>query len=104
MEELTIIGEKNRRIFAAFLKEKGIYDEFVINTREFKKGRYCSSNNNLFNTQSLEYLFKSFFSFACVPYPSNLNFIERFEYWTDLYQKWKEFCYYQKYKYEYNIW
>lgn len=104
MEELTIIGKKHRRILAVFLKEKGIYDDFVMNTKEFRKGRNCDSHNNLFNTQPLEYLFESFFSFACVPYPSNLIFIQRFEYWNNFCKKWKSYVYYQEYKKYENIW
>lgn len=104
MEELTRIGERNRRILAAFLKEKKIYDDFVMNTKEFRKRRNCSSHNNIFNTQPLACLFDVFFTFACVPYPSHFGVVRRFEYWNKLSKEWKSYVYYQEYKKYENIW
>jgi hypothetical protein len=104
MEELTRIGERNRRILAAFLKEKGIYDEFVMNTKEHRKKGSCSSINNIFNAEDLTNLFSSFFIFVGAPYPSRLNVFDRYGYWNELSKLWSSYVYYQAYRKYENIW
>ena len=104
MEELSRIGERNRRILAAFLKEKGIYDEFVLNTKEFRKRHNCSSHANIFNTQDLINLFDSFFVFVGAAYPTHLDAFDRYGYWNKLSKDWASYVYYQEYKKYENIW
>ena len=107
MEKLSFIGKKHKRILATFLKVNNAYATFIRNHQECrtKQKMSCGSIKEVFNTSNLTDLFEEFFNFGLCEHPSTMNsHYDRYVYWMDLYQKWKEFCYYQKYKYEYGIW
>ena len=102
MEGLTIIGKKHKRIFITFLKVNNAYSAFVKN---YYEGINPPRINNMFNNAPLMDLFGLFFGFSWCEHPSTLEtHFDRYVYWTSLYEKWKSFCYYQEYKYRYNIW
>lgn len=107
MKELSIIGQKHKRIFVTFLKVNNAYVAFTKNYYEQRNklnGSFCSINY-VFNTLSLYDLFEAFFKIEWCEHPSILKtHYDRWIYWKRLSEKWKEFCYYQKYKYVYNIW
>ena len=103
MEELSIIGEKHKRILVTFLKVNNAYAAFFKN---YQENRYKHiSINNMFNVLSLYDLFEAFFRIGWCEHPKTIDtYYNRYLYWKTLSDKWREFCYYQKYKYDYNIW
>ena len=103
MEELSIIGERHKRILVTFLKVNNAYAPFIKNYQEDKHEHI--NINNVFNTLGLYDLFGAFFSFGWCEHPSTIKtHYDRWIYWKSLSEKWEQFCYYQKYKYDYNIW
>ena len=121
MDSLSEYGEKYRRILTYFLKKKGIYEDFVANTKHFSTEVVSKSNhlrgrqyyNDIFNqfacdNEGLVGLFGGFFSFMSTKYPEaikghddtckKLNIFARYNYWISLLEEWKNFIYRREYE------
>ena len=121
MDSLSEYGEKYRRILTYFLKKKGIYDDFVANTKHFNTKVVSKSNflrgrqyyNGIFNqvvwnNEGLVGLFKEFFSFTSTKYPKKIrlssgtfedsNIFSRFEFWIAKCEEWEDFIYKREYE------
>lgn len=121
MDNLSEYGEKYRRILTYFLKKRGIYEDFVANTKHFNTNVVSKSNhlrgrqyyNDIFNqfawnNEGLVGLFGGFFSFAKTKYPKTikrhdgtckeLNIIDRYDYWLSLLGEWQNFIYKREYE------
>ena len=96
MEELSVIGEKHKRILVAFLKMNNAYSSFF---RNYYEGNMLSRMNDRLNNEPLEDLFGAFFALSWCEHPSTLKtHFDRYVYWSYLFDKWRTFCYYSKYK------
>ena len=70
-----------------------------------KNGLLDPNSVRMFNVLSLYDLFEAFFRIGWCEHPKTIDtHYNRYLYWKTLSDKWREFCYYQKYKYDYNIW
>lgn len=121
MEKLSEYGEEYRRILTYFLKKKGIYEDFVANTKHFNTKVVSKSNylhgrqyyNGIFNqvawdNEGLVGLFEKFFSFASAKYPKTIkgydgtckesNIFTRHNYWLSLLKEWENFIYRREYE------
>jgi len=121
MVSLSEYGEKYRRILTYFLKKKGIYEDFVANTKHFNTNVISKSNylrgrqyyNGIFNqvawdNEGLVGLFREFFSFSSAKYPKRIrlssgtfedtNIFSRFEFWNTKCKEWENFIYKREYE------
>ena len=120
MDSLSEYGEKYRRILTYFLKKKGIYEDFVANTKYqhsvinkhsvfFKRQYY----NGIFNQAAWDNngrvnLFGDFFAFTSTKYPETIkghdgtckesNIFARYNYWISMLEEWQNFIYRREYE------